>query len=156
MISSKQCISIMWETILLSAWQNWLGSSMKISIRANHNNVRKRIVKAKRSNEITVKIFIKEIKLQKNLKLGNIHQMMQVLLLQIFMKSWINFLKKIFNEFNCLLIWYKWVRALEGEFIKSPRELCRVWSRVLHHKSYWAFKLLLRAPKIKYFLSNIF
>ena len=38
------------------------------------------------------------------------------------MKNCINLLKKIFKKINCLLIPYKRVRALEGEFVKSPKE----------------------------------
>ena len=56
----------------------------------------------------------------KNLKLSNFLQMMQILLLQIYVKSYINIGKKIL-KINCLLVWYKPVRAIEGEFIKSPK-----------------------------------
>ena len=77
------------------------------------------------------------------------------LLLQTFMKICINFLMKIFDVINCLLIWYKWVRALEAEFIKAPRKWWRVLSRVLHHMHYWFFRLWLRILKYKLFLSKM-
>ena len=63
--------------------------------------------------------------------------MIQYLLLQIVMKSCIDFIKKIVKKIHCLLIWCKQVRALKQDLVKSSREWWRAWSRDLNHKHYW-------------------